>query len=986
MKKLKITSVLVLLALSSCAGSSSSTKPTSVSYDSISSSIDSTSNTSSNTNVSTNTTNTPTTNVTTNTPSTTTTSSTPSTNTTSNPTSNTTTSSSTPSSDTPVIDGNVTFSGVDNCEVAKGQYFNPLKNVTVNSNDGLNLLKYLSVKGQVNYGKVGSYSLTYIVKVGNTEARATRIVNVVDKAISRTSRTKTYQQGKTTLGSGSYRTGDGAGLEAQPLSPNFVDEELLNKPLPSNGWWTSLISENYGRKAGIYTNPMRYSFDDDGVEITNNGAGFTQYWRENDGALSVASFSLATKDLVLKANNLNANYITKVIDYSDNAVKVGMRNTTNGADEMVVTMVQGSPFLFAEFNNSQGYFHLNSSGRLPYEFYTLSGQKLTDTYTDSSLIIKLPDVHVGYMCTVPSAPGTNVGAAIYQDRYYLVNAPENTTFTFTKDKHANDAFKDKVSFTSTGGNYFSICPINDLSEANYYNQHGYSFIHKANSDYEVNHDRSLVTTSFYDTYANVKGDDNVPLLGLLPHQYQYSNNSLTNKKIKGIRGDVKIIESNSFTTEQSFYGMLPTYTLPTNSQFSSTDAISYLKSLDDNTNETFGDNDETRKGPYWDAKTFYPLAQGVVFADQLNQNSYKTKFLTKLKAIIADWLTYDNDSDESYLYYNQKWGTMYYSNNDFNTASELSDHHFTHGYIVYAASVACMYDSNFYNQYKDMIKMLLMDYMTYETDSSDYPELRSFDKWAGHSWAHGYGFFAEGNNQESSGEALNSWVAGYLFGLQEGNQQLVDAAIYGFTTELNAIKQYVFDYDDLCFTKEYSDVVNISSIIWGGKNTYATWFGLNPNFVYGIHYLPIGQYVSSYAIGAKETQTLKDIYAEYLKLKVNFKDTWMSNMWSVQALYDADAALNNFSASKILNDDYPNDLISAYWNINAIKSLGTRSDDVFVTNSDNVASDVYKSGDKYTAQLWNSSNTTQTVNIIDANGIVLKTAQVPARSFINVTL
>lgn len=156
--------------------------------------------------------------------------------------------------------------------------------------------------------------------------------------------------------------------------------------------------------------------------------------------------------------------------------------------------------------------------------------------------------------------------------------------------------------------------------------------------------------------------------------------------------------------------------------------------------------------------------------------------------------------------------------------------------------------------------------------------------------------------------------------------------------------------------------------------------------IYGIHYLPIGQYVSSYAIGAKETQTLKDIYAEYLKLKVNFKDTWMSNMWSVQALYDADAALNNFSASKILNDDYPNDLISAYWNINAIKSLGTRSDEVFVTNSDNVASNVYKSGDKYTAQLWNSSNTTQTVNIVDANGNVLKTAQVPARSFISVTL
>ena len=40
-------------------------------------------------------------------------------------------------------------------------------------------------------------------------------------------------------------------------------------------------------------------------------------------------------------------------------------------------------------------------------------------------------------------------------------------------------------------------------------------------------------------------------------------------------------------------------------------------------------------------------------------------------------------SDERYLYYNEAWGTVYYSNNDFNTASEMSDHSFTHGYLVY---------------------------------------------------------------------------------------------------------------------------------------------------------------------------------------------------------------------------------------------------------------------------------------------------------------
>lgn len=862
-----------------------------------------------------------------------------------------------------------------------------MKNVQAVTKDGLDLTDYIIVDGHVDYGKIGVYTLTYSLNIQGVTASATRSVTINNNPISRPGRTKNYSSSTITLGSGSYLTGDGSQLENAPINPAFVDNELLNKPLPTNGWWNSLIGENYGRQSGLFLNPLRSSFSKDGVEITDTGSGFTQYWRDDAGALTVATFALPMKDLVLKANALSNEYITKVIDYSDNAVKVAMRNSHDGADEMVTTLVQGSPFIFTEFNQGNGYFHLNQSGTHPYEFYSITGEKQTDSYTGSSLIIKLPNVHVGYVCTVPNGPGTNVTNPLYQDKYYLVSAPNNTTFTFSRDTHANEAFKDKVSFVSDQGNYISICSLDNMQEASYYQQYAYSFIHKANTSYEVDHDRSIVKTTFSDNYSNIKSPSSGVLLGLLPHQYLHSDATLTNRKIDSVRGDVKLIESSVFTTEQSYYGMLPTYTLPTNREFSSETALSYLESLDNNTNNTYGDTDDERKGPYWDAKTFYPLAQGVIFADQLNNDLYKEKFLTKLEAILVNWFTYSGPTDEDYIYYNQKWGTMYYSNNEFNTSSELSDHHFTHGYLVYAASVASMYDKTFYNNYGSMIEALLLDYMNYDSESETYPELRSFDPWAGHSWAHGYGFFAEGNNQESSGEALNSWVAGYLFGLQLGDEELVDAAIYGFTTELNAIKEYVFNYHDLAFTKEYTDVVNISSIIWGGKNTYATWFGLHPSFIYGIHYLPIGEYVSAYAVGSEETQIVREIYADYRRMMNGFNETWMANMWSVQALFDPSAALSNFNANAILNDDYPNDLISAYWNINAAKTLGTRSNEVFATNSNKVASDVYKASDgSYAAQLWNSSNESQVVNFVDNNGRVVGSYTVPANSFVKVAI
>src|SRR5688572_31565583 len=53
-----------------------------------------------------------------------------------------------------------------------------------------------------------------------------------------------------------------------------------------------------------------------------------------------------------------------------------------------------------------------------------------------------------------------------------------------------------------------------------------------------------------------------------------------------------------------------------------------------------------------------------------------------------------------------------------------------------------------------------------------FPFLRNFDPYAGHSWASGHARFGDGNNNESSSEAMNAWYGMILFGQDRKSTRL----------------------------------------------------------------------------------------------------------------------------------------------------------------------------------------------------------------------
>ncbi len=870
------------------------------------------------------------------------------------------------------------ISGFEDTEVIVNHYFNPLKNVSVLTDNNTDITSLLNITGSVDYGTVGVYNLEYDLEYDGETLHQTREITVKEGTYVAPSGTRPPStNGVISLGDGSYYGGLNSNYD-NPPNPGYIERDLLDTAVPSSGWWTSLLVSNQAGGNGIYTNPLRVSYTNQGMEITNPLDGFVQYWNV-DGVQTMAQFPISLKDTFLMSSDLGGSYTTTVIDYSDAHVKVAMRNSGNTEDHMVTTLVQGSPYVFVETANKDSlYYTFDTIGVDNYEYFTLEGTQITNSsYTGNAVIVKLVHRHSGYDTSLPA----NVGSPQYTDKYYLINAPNNTTFTISSANHPFGLLN-KLSMSLGEGNYISIAAINDLSEASFYHQHGYSFIQSTNVSFDIDYEDSLVTTHYnYVSQSMISDLDETAIIALMPHHYKYSEAELSNYSFRTVRGTLKILEGSSFDTTLSFRGLVPGYTTPTNTEFSTVDSVSYLNDLDNRIQISNLQNFLNDEGPYWNSKAIYPLSQGIIIADQLGETALRDSFIEKLKYVLEDWYTYTDTTDEKFLMYNNNWGTVYYSNDDFGTATQLSDHSFTHGYLIHASSVLAMYDQDFVDNYGDMVDFLLNDFMYPEKDNESFEYLRNFDPWAGHSWAHGFGSFAEGNNLESTSEALNSWNGGYLWALATGDQDRMEAAIYGFATELSAVKEYWFDYDETNWDPAYGDYVDVAGLVWGGKHDYATWFGANPTFIYGIQWLPTGEYLTSYALDDEELAKLSGIFETYLAAKNGTIDTWYSNMWSIEAIVNPEQAILDFDSTKILNDDYPNELIGSYWMIHSMASLEQRTSSVWMGITMGVSSTVYEqdNGD-IVALVWNTSLDPKIIDFYDNDGL-FATKTIEAKSF-----
>jgi endoglucanase Acf2 len=168
--------------------------------------------------------------------------------------------------------------------------------------------------------------------------------------------------------------------------------------------------------------------------------------------------------------------------------------------------------------------------------------------------------------------------------------------------------------------------------------------------------------------------------------------------------------------------------------------------------------------------------------------------------------------------------------------------------------------------------------------STQFPYLRNFTVYEGHSWADGFAKFADGNDEESSSEAIQAWYSLYLWGQVTHNASLQTTGLYLYTTEIQSVKDYWFGLNGL-YTDGYEHA--IASVIWGGKVDFATWFSSNPNEIYGIQLQPITPGSTYLGQLPGITPYLSDLQAH----RGNMNGTWGDLLLIWKSFYDPQQAL-----------------------------------------------------------------------------------------------
>jgi endoglucanase Acf2 len=291
-------------------------------------------------------------------------------------------------------------------------------------------------------------------------------------------------------------------------------------------------------------------------------------------------------------------------------------------------------------------------------------------------------------------------------------------------------------------------------------------------------------------------------------------------------------EGDEFELEHPFPGVLPALPLVPGTD------VDALRALVRRDAATGSDPRDT----YWAGKELGRIAALHAVASELGLQAEADALQARLRTRLESWFDARFDpadpSTGGTFYYEPRWGALIGYPASFGSAAALNDHHFHYGYFLRAAAELGRSDPAWLgpDAYGPFVDLLVRDIASSRRDDPAFPFLRNFDPYAGHSWASGDGVSGDGNNQESSSEALAAWTALVLLGEIRGDRALRDTGIYLYASELAAVESYWFDVEGQNHPADYPHPV--VPMIWGGKGAYATYFSAEPEALNGINWLP----------------------------------------------------------------------------------------------------------------------------------------------------
>lgn len=672
----------------------------------------------------------------------------------------------------------------------------------------------------------------------------------------------------TTVGNGSYTNTfpgvDSANRNGYPGGSPQLSGVAQNKPVPTNDWWSFLLKEDHVSNLFNYPLTMR---------TTTSGLGITY-----------VPFGVVgdKQTLNVGVQNLNSARAT-VSDHSDWTVTM---EWSSGGNYFSATSGIGMPFVYLKKGNS-------------------------DT------------------ARVEVKSGT---ATVYNEMILIENAQEGVDYAVYAPVGSSWSQNGNV-YTSNLNNkdYWSVGMLpqsntNALQLANTYKKFAYVFPSNTAVTWSYNESTSVLRTDFVVTPDIKEGTHTTVLQGLLPHQWSHlAANSPTpdRETYTSIRGALKMLDGNSFATENTFYGILPTlpYLANYSDSFNPSSLGSKVDLLENDALPTWTDS-------YNEGQLMNRLVQTARIAHKIGNTGARDKMIATVKERLEDWLSYEAGEVAFLFYYNNSWSTLFGYPAGHGQDKNINDHHFHWGYFIHAAAFVEQFEPGWANQWGDMINLLVRDAASSNRTDDKFPFLRNFSPYAGHAWANGFATFPQGNDQESTSESMQFNSSLIHWGAVTGNDAIRDLGIYLYTTEQAAVEEYWFDINERIFSNTYQ--YSIASRVWGNSYDSGTFWTADIAAAYGIEMYPI--HGGSLYLGHKTSyvQKLWNEMQQNTGILSNQENAnlWHDVYWCYAAFVDPDKAIE-------LYDSYPDrglkfgisDAHTYYW-IHNMKAMGTVKTDI----------------------------------------------------------
>lgn len=634
------------------------------------------------------------------------------------------------------------------------------------------------------------------------------------------------------VGAGGYTTALPAGAR-RPQEAIYQTENVRGK-MPTNDWWSSLAWMKFSERH--YPHPLAVEAEPGGLRV---------YYPQRITATPAAIFGFMParngEDVLLGHSACDAFPDARVDDFSD--WFVAARFATD-RQSLRVCYGHGSPFVYALYQGGGARLRFAR----PIKVWSGDGR----------------------------SPALGVSV---EGKHYGLFGPAGSTWTGLDGRTLTNHPDGKAHFT--------LALLPDASEKTLARFRAAAHRHIVGSTVAWRYDEktSRVETTFTVRLKTYEGGPGETLFALYPHQWRTAAGLKYLGEYASVRGTMKLAAGCSFTTTMVYPGVLP--------------ALPDVGGADKKLLETCL-RDEARRPPppvadtYADGKWLGRIAALVPLAEQIGARDSADALRDRLRQRLEEWLG-GGPKARGRFFYDARWGTLIGYPASFGSDVELNDHHFHYGYFVKAAAELARHDPALAKQERwgGMVRLLIRDMASPDRDDRLFPFLRNFDPYAGHSWASGHARFGDGNNNESSSEAMNAWAGLILWGEATGDRTVRDLGVYLYTTEMHAIQEYWFDVHGDTFPKGYTP--SVVTMVWGGKGANATWFSARPEHIHGINWLPI--HAGSLYLARYPAYLEKNYQALVRENGGTAWQSWADLIWMVRALLDPADALRQYTAA-----------------------------------------------------------------------------------------